>query len=157
MLGTSIDTVVVERATLAPIRHRSVNMRRTMSLDFRGDSIVGSVTPAGAAAQSVAVRADTALFDSNAIDLIVRALPLADGYAVRHPVYLHEGGGKVWVTSRVTGSERLAAEGGAMVDAWVVESKIGPQTVRVWIAKDAGEVLQSVLDAAPGVQLKMVP
>lgn len=157
MLGTSTDTVVVARTTLAPIRHRSVNARRTMSLDFRGDSIVGSVTPTGAAAQSVAVRADTALFDSNAIDLILRALPLADGYAVRHPVYLHEGGGKVWVTSRVTGSERLAAEGGAMVDAWVVESKIGPQTVRVWIAKDSGEVLQSVLDAAPGVQLKMVP
>jgi dipeptidyl aminopeptidase/acylaminoacyl peptidase len=157
MLGTSVDTVVIERATLAPIRHRSVNMRRTMSLDFRGDSIVGSVTPAGGTAEAVAARADTALFDSNTIDLILRSLPLADGYAVRHPVYLHEGGGKVWVTSRVTGSERVAGEGGAMVDAWIVESKIGPQTFRLWIAKDSREVLQSVLEAAPGVQLKMVP
>jgi dipeptidyl aminopeptidase/acylaminoacyl peptidase len=156
MLGTGADTVVVERATLAPIRHRSVNMRRTMSLDFRADSILGSVTPAGGTAQTVAVRADTALFDSNAIDLILRALPLAEGYAVRYPVYLHESGGKVWVTSRVMGSERIAGEGGGMVDAWIVESKIGPQTVRVWVAKDSREVLQSVLDAGPGVQLKMV-
>jgi dipeptidyl aminopeptidase/acylaminoacyl peptidase len=154
--GTSVDTVVVERTTLAPIRHRSINARRTMSLDFRGDSIVGSVIPAGAAAQAVALRADTALFDANTIDLIMRVLPLAEGYAVRHPVYLNEGGGKVWVTSRVVGSERVAGEGGAMVDAWIVESKIGPQTVRLWIAKDSREVLQSMLEAAPGVQLKMV-
>ena len=157
MLGTGSDTVVVERATLRPIRHRSVNSRRTMSLDFRNDSIVGPVTPAGGAAQAIALRADTALFDSNAMDLILRSLPLAEGYAVRHPVYLHEGGGKVWVTSRVTGSERVAGSDGTMVDAWVVEGKIGPQTVRAWIAKDSREVLQTVVDAAPGVQLKMVP
>jgi dipeptidyl aminopeptidase/acylaminoacyl peptidase len=157
MLGTGVDTVVVDRATLAPIRHRrSSNMRGAMSLDFRGDSIVGSVTPPGGTAQAIAMRADTARFDSNSIDLVLRSLPLAEGYAVRHPVYLHEGGGKVWVTSRVTGSERVAGEGGAMVDAWIVESKIGPQTVGVWIAKDSREVLQSVLDAGPGVQLKMV-
>jgi dipeptidyl aminopeptidase/acylaminoacyl peptidase len=156
MLGTSVDTVIVERATLAPIRQRSVNMRRTMSLDFRGDSVVGSVTPAGGTAQAIALRADTALFDSNTIDLVLRTLPLAEGYAVRHPVYLHEGGGKVWVTSRVTGSEKVPDDAGALVDAWVVESKIGPQTFRIWIAKDSREVLQSVLDAGPGVQLKMI-
>jgi dipeptidyl aminopeptidase/acylaminoacyl peptidase len=156
MLGTSTDTIVVERATLVPIRQRSVNMRRTMSLDFRGDSIVGSVTPAGGTAQAIAIRADTALFDANTIDLVLRALPLAEGYAVRHPVYLHEGGGRIWVTSRVTGSERLADKTGTVVDAWVVESKIGPQTIKYWIAKDSREVLQSVLEAGPGVQLKMV-
>jgi dipeptidyl aminopeptidase/acylaminoacyl peptidase len=156
MLGTSTDTIVLDRATLAPIRLRSVNMRRTMSLDFRQDSIVGSVAPAGGAAQTIAIRPDTALFDSNTIDLLVRALPLAEGYAVRHPIYLHEGGGKMWVTSRVTGSERVADEGGALVDAWVVESKIGPQTVKYWIAKDSRDVLQSVIEAGPGVQLKMV-
>lgn len=156
MLGTGVDTVVVDRATLAPIRHRSANARRTMSLDYRGDSIVGSVTPTGGSAQAVRVRADTALFDANALDLILRSLPLADGYAVRQPVFLHEGGGKVWVTTRVTGSEQIAGEGGAMVDAWVVESKMGPQTFRHWVAKGSRELLQSVLDAAPGVQLKVV-
>jgi hypothetical protein len=128
-----------------------------MSLDFRGDSVIGSVTPAGGTAQAIALRADTALFDSNAFDLLLRALPLADGYAVRYPVYLHEGGGTVWVTSRVTGSERVPGPGGTTADAWVVESKIGPRTVRYWIAKDSLHILQSVLEAAPGVQLKMIP
>ena len=94
MLGTSADTVVIDRATLAPIRHRSVNMRRTMSLDFRNDSIVGSITPAGGTAEAIAARADTALFDSNTIDLILRSLPLVDGYAVRHPVYLTKAAAK---------------------------------------------------------------
>lgn len=156
MLGTGVDSIVVDRATLAPIRQRSTNARRTMSLDFRNDSVVGSVTPAGAGAQAIAVRADTALFDANVLDLVLRSLPLAEGHAVRHPVYLHEGGGKVWVTSRVTGSERVAGEGGVMVDTWVVESKMGGQTFRHWIAKESREVLQSALDAAPGVQVKVV-
>ena len=47
------------------------------------------------------------------------------------------------MTSRVTGSERVAGDGGAMVDAWVVESKIGPQTFRIWIAKDSRDVVQA--------------
>ena len=157
MLGGGADTILVHRGTLAPIRHRSVNARRTMSLDFRGDSIVGSITPAGGTAQAIAIRADTALFDSNAFDLIVRALPLAEGYAVRYPVYLHEEGGKVWVTTRVIGSERMPAAGGTTTDAWVVENKVGKRTVRYWIAKDSLHVLQNVLDAAPGVQLKVIP
>jgi hypothetical protein len=50
----------------------------------------------------------------------------------------------------------VADESGALVEAWVVESKIGPQTVKYWIAKDTRDVLQSVLEAGPGVQLKMV-
>lgn len=156
MMGTGVDSVVIDRATLAPIRHRSTNARRTMALDYRSDSVMGSVTPAGGSAQAIAVHADTALFDANVVDLILRSLPLAEGYAVRHPVYLHEGGGKVWVTSRVTGSEQAAGEGGVMVDAWVVESTMGGQTFRHWIAKESREVLQSALDAAPGVQVKVV-
>jgi hypothetical protein len=43
-----------------------------------------------------------------------------------------------------------------MVDAWVVETKMAGQTFRQWIAKDSREVLQSAIDAGPGVQLKVV-
>ena len=75
---------------------------------------------------------------------------------MRHPVYLHEGGGKVWVTSRVTGSEQVAGEGGVMVDAWVVESTMARQTFRHWIAKESRELLQSALDAGPGTVVKIV-
>jgi hypothetical protein len=156
MLGTGVDSVVVDRATLAPIRHRSTNARRTMSLDYRGDSVVGSVTPAGGSAQAIAVRSDTALFDANAIDLLLRSLPLTAGYAVRFPLYLHEGGGKVWATSRVTGSEQVPGESGVMVDAWVVETKMAGQTFRQWIAKESRDVLQSAIDAGPGVVVKVV-
>jgi dipeptidyl aminopeptidase/acylaminoacyl peptidase len=157
MMGTSADTVVLDRSTLAPIRHRSVNTRRTMSLDFRGDSITGSITPSLGTPQPIAIRADTALFDSNALDLVLRVLPLTEGYAVRYPMYLHEAGGKIWVTSRVTGSEQVPGAGNTTTDAWVVESNLGGRTLRYWIAKDSRHVLQSVLEAGPGVQLKIIP
>jgi dipeptidyl aminopeptidase/acylaminoacyl peptidase len=156
LIGMRTDTVVVLRSTHAPVSNRSQDQRRTLSLDFRRDSVIGSMTPAGATAQSIAVRSDTALFDVAAIDLTLRVLPLADGYAVKLPVYVHEGGGKVWMTARVTGSERVAGEGGAMVDTWKVEGDIGPQKVTSWIAKDSRAILKTEIAAGPGVILRVV-
>ncbi|MFN2567200.1 MAG: alpha/beta fold hydrolase, partial [Gemmatimonadaceae bacterium] len=156
MLGTSSDTIVVLRQTLAPVRRRSINARRTMSLDFDRATVKGTVTPAGGAAQPVSVTAAEPLFDSGAIDLVVRSLPLAEGYAAVFPAYLHEAGGSVNVTARVTGSERVTLADGTAVDAWVVEADVRGQKVRQSVAKESGETVRTVVVAGPGVELRAV-
>lgn len=156
LLGSNTGTAVLDRVTLAPLSHHSEDARQVLSLEYRGDSIVGVVTPEGGSPQPVAVRSDTALFDANGDYLILRSLTLGDGYAVRYPLYLHDAGGKVWATSRVIGSDRLAGEQGSTIDTWIVESMIGAQSIRHWVAKDSREVLQSALDLAPGVQVRVV-
>ena len=152
MLGTQADTLVLLRETLAPLLHRSVNTRRTMQLDYHGTHVSGAVVPAGGAAQPVDAMLDTPVFDSNAIELILRSLPLAANYAVRVPVYLHEAGGKTVMEARVTGSE---AVGGT--DAWIVEATIAGQKVHYWIAKQDRTLLRQALQAAPGVEIRFVP
>lgn len=156
MLGTGADTVHIDAATFKPLRHRSVNARRTMALDYRGDSIIGSIAPAGGSAQNIAIKPDTALFDANSTDFIIRSLPLAEGYAARYPVYVNELGGATWVTSRVTGTESLTTSQGQTADVWVVETKVGPQTFRHYIDRKTYAVHQTVLVAAPGVEIKVV-
>jgi dienelactone hydrolase len=155
MMGNSTDTVVVLRQTLAPVSHRSVNARRTMSLDFDRGTVKGTVTPAGGAAQAVNLTG-APLFDSGVIELVLRSLPLAEGYAATLPAYLHEGGGRVSVTARVTGSERVTLADGSIVDSWVVESDMMGQKIRQYIAKDSRDVVRTVIVAGPGVELRAV-
>lgn len=156
VLGVSTDTLVVLQKTLAPLHHRSQNARRALVLDFDGARVTGSLTPAGGAAQPVQATLDGAVFDANALELVLRALPLREGYAVNIPAYLHEAGGKVWVKARVTGSEHVDAGGGAHAEAWVVEAEIAGQKITYWIAKERRELLKQVLVPAPGIELRLV-
>jgi dipeptidyl aminopeptidase/acylaminoacyl peptidase len=156
MMGNSTDTVVVLRQTVAPVRHRSTNARRTLSLDFERGTVKGTMTPAGGTAQPVSVTGAEPLFDSGALEMVVRSLPLAEGYAATFPVYLHEAGGAVTVTARVTGSERVTLADGTVVDSWVVENDVRGQKIRQYIAKDSREVVRTVIVAAPGVELRVV-
>ncbi len=155
-MGTAVDTVVVDRASLAPVRHRSHNPQRVMSLDFAGARVTGSVTAAGGAPQPVEAELDTPVFDSNPLDLVVRSLPLAEGYAARIPIYLHDLGGTVWVVARVAGAEAVDGGGDATEDAWLVEVEANGQISRFWVAKTSREMLRQGSSPAPGVELRIV-
>jgi hypothetical protein len=154
MMGNSSDTVVVLRQTLAPVRHRSVNARRTLSLDFDRSGVKGTMTPAGGAAQPVTATGAQPFFDSGAMELLLRALPLAEGYVAQFPAYAHEAGGAVTVTARVTGSERVTLADGTVVDSWVVESDMMGRKVRQYVAKDSRETVKTVIVAGPGVEVR---
>lgn len=156
MVGTLADTVIVAAETLAPVRHRSQNPQRVMALDFSGKKVTGSVTPLGGEPQPVSAEYDIAIFDSNPLDLVIRALPLKAGYGARIPVYIHELGGKVVVQIRVAGEEPVDAGAGTMVEAWKVEIEQGTQKSTAWIAKASRELLRQAVSPMPGVELKMV-
>lgn len=157
LLGVNTDTLVLERASLAPMAHRSHNPRRVLSLDFEGTRVGGSVRPAGGAAEPVDATLEAPVFDGNAFDLVLRTLPLAEGYAVRVRVYVHEAGGQIVASARVTGSENVDAGGGKTADAWVVEGELAGQKLKYWIAKDSREIVRQVLSPAPGVELRLEP
>jgi hypothetical protein len=155
--GTLTDSVAMRLATLAPIRHRSHNPQRVMRLDFDGKRITGDITPVEGEATKIDEEFDIALFDSSPIDLIIRALPLEEGYGARIPTFIHEMGGKVVFEARVLRAETVEVSDGRKVDAWVVESgrNVGP-TSTYWIAKDTRELLRQVTSQGPGVELRFV-
>lgn len=155
--GTLTDSVAMRHETLAPIRHRSHNPQRVMRLDFDGKRITGDITPVSGEPTKIDEEFDIALFDSSPIDLIIRALPLAEGYGARIPTFIHEMGGKVIFQARVLRAEEVEVGDGRKVDAWVVESgrDVGP-TSTYWIAKDTRELLRQVTSQGPGMELRFV-
>lgn len=139
--GATVDSSWMSGETLAPIRHRSHNARRVMALDFDGSRVRGSVRPADGEEERIDQALDPPTFDSNVADLVVSALPLAEGYRARVPTYVYERGGRVWSDVEVEGVEEVSA-GGRTVEAWKVRAGSGGST-RYWIARDDRRVVRS--------------
>ena len=152
-MANQTDTVVVERETLRPIRYSSRNAQRTVELTYEDGTITGATTPANGEARPVDATPERPLFDANAAGLVLRALPLKEGYAARIPVYSVESGGSSQVEARVVGTETVATSGGEDVQAWRLEGTAMGQEVTWWVAKEGGEIVKQVLSPAPGVEV----
>jgi hypothetical protein len=148
------DTTVWLRDGFAPVSYRGGSATRTTVLDFAGATVTGTVTVAGTA-QPVNLTADVPVFDSNVLDVLMRALPLAEGYAVKVPIYLHEAGGRTWITARVTDLIQADVDG-ARRDVWVVRADPMNRPIVQWITRDTRELLGTVVQVQPGVELRVV-
>ena len=74
--------------------------------------------------------------DERTLLLIVRALPLAQGYATRINSFLPVVGQMERVAVQVRGAETVSAPAGSF-DTWVVELKSNERTTRAWVAQTA--------------------
>jgi hypothetical protein len=92
---------------LKPVYHRSVQTKRTMSLDFNNEIITGTITPApGEAAKTETVNYTAALplFDSYYEDMIAKTITLKKGMLFKFPEYIYERGGIVWSFGEIAGT-----------------------------------------------------
>ena len=149
--GTIVDTAISDRRTLVPVRHSSSSAQRTMHVDFAGAHATGTFAPKDSATRTIDQQGDHPFFDSNIYDLVVGALPLADGYAARVPVYIYERGGQVWMDVRVMSTDRVAG-----VAAWKTSVTLGSYACTMWLRKSDGHLMQLTAAPAPGVVLSMV-
>ncbi len=79
------------------------------------------------------------------LPMIVRALPLANGYATQLNAFTPIIGLLDRVTIRVVGDEQVTVPAGAY-DSWVVTADMGDAVTRFWIAKDAPYPLVKYMD-----------
>lgn len=148
-----IDSSVTEAHTLAPRLHRSLQPMRRITLDFNGRRVRGSVGPVDAPP----VPFDTVLpmpaFDSGNWDLLVRALPLAKGYAARLAVFDVDGGLRAYQI-QVTGSTVVQDEEAHVV---IFTFARGRESV-VWIGKQSGQILriETLLNATTMLQQERI-
>lgn len=113
--GQTVDTTLSDARTLAPILERTHKASGIIFLDFAGRIVTGRLTtPDGT--RAIADTLGAPAFNSTDLDLVVRRLPLAAGYATRLPLYDPEFGGFRHADARV--SRRQTPEGS---DAWVVQ------------------------------------
>jgi hypothetical protein len=88
------------------------------------------------------------------LPMLLRALPLADGYATQINVYMPVAAQLERVAVRVSGEEALQTPAGSFA-AWVVELDARDSQSKVWIGKEAPHVLVKYLDGRNKATLEL--
>ncbi|MBL0891524.1 MAG: hypothetical protein K2Y26_09450 [Gemmatimonadaceae bacterium] len=122
---------------LAPLRRRSQQQNRRVLLEFVGRRVRGSLAPQDVPGVPIDTTLPVAAFDAGNWDLVLRALPLAVGYAAQFAAYDVDAGVRRYQV-QVTGQTTLHGEA-----AWVVKLVIGRgRESYVWIGKETARLLQ---------------
>lgn len=138
--GVTVDTSVVDAATLEPVRYAARIPGERHEVVFGRDSIHGRVIPDSGAPRPVRAAPGGAVFNAVADDLLLAALPLGEGRAYRYRAY-NPPRAMVSTELRVAGSEWLRVTG-ADVDTWVVEYRSAGAPTTIWVDKRSGHVLR---------------
>ena len=154
--GVQVDSLT-SASDLSPRSHYSENPGRTIDLRYAPSTVTGTYTDAGAAPVAVADVRSGPAFDSNFIDLVARAVPLAPGYEAAVQTYERASAGEeetdVVYTVRVTGRETVAGH-----EAVVVEFSKGEGTsTRLFVDPATRDVLRQESEVAPGVTFLIEP
>ena len=149
-LGTATDTTIMKQGTLEPISHRSHAVPRTLSLDFDGRRVTGVYAPRDSAATGIDRVTDVPAFDAAVLDVVLGALPLAEGYATRLPMYIEERKGLVWFDVTVAGATDVDS-----VPAWDVRVAVLNYTVSYLLARDDHRFLAGRVEYPNGAAVEM--
>ncbi|HET9275212.1 MAG TPA: hypothetical protein VFN96_03980 [Gemmatimonadales bacterium] len=147
--GTIVDTAVAELETLRAVAHRSHQPARTMRFTFHATRATGVVTSDSASRpEPVSQEIGGPVFDSNLLELVIAALPLAAGFTAELPFFIYERGGRV--PMRVAVRER-APVGFPFLgsrDAWVVSLAVPGAPATIWVDSRTRAVLRARYDIA---------
>lgn len=146
---TIIDTAISVRSTLAPIRHSSKQPTVTMALQFDARRVTGTYTSGSSAPLAIDQTFDVTTFDSNNMELVIGALPLAVGYSARLPLYIYERNGVVWCDITVAGEEPVNG-----VAAWKLDVQFIGAHGAYWFTKGASTLVKSELTLPSGVTMR---
>ncbi|MDB4950635.1 MAG: hypothetical protein JWM27_3284 [Gemmatimonadetes bacterium] len=153
MVPSTVDSFQLAAATLAPVSQRT-HEDRVVALDFDGAAIRGTIAE-GEMAGPVEITLPIAVWYDNAMDLLLGALPLADGYTASLPTYDDVAAAVVWRDVRVAGTEKVPGDG-EMVDAWRVETTRKGRASTYWIEKSSGRMMRWAQPLASGAQMRIV-
>jgi hypothetical protein len=132
------DSFALDRATLAPILLRS---EAVADLDFSPGRIRGWVTENDGRVK-VDVRLEAPVFLAASMDLVLGALPLADGYQARLAMY-DPGEGLVTVRVSVAPPEAVRTDAGAL-RAWRVQVRGSASAGTYWLREGSHALVQFV-------------
>ncbi|MGE5102793.1 MAG: hypothetical protein ACM3SX_22620, partial [Deltaproteobacteria bacterium] len=120
-------------------------------VEWRGGRVVGVVEQSGNAARQVDTTVASGVYSSSSFDLILRAAPLAQGYALTIAAFSGRQGAKT-LSAKVVASETLPQLG----VTWRVDADLGGRSATYWIAKDSRRVMRELVRVAPGVDVLLL-
>jgi len=150
ILGTSLDTVIDEAVRLVPRYSSRSSGRSRDALTWSNGRITGFVAELGKPRRPIDEGGADSVFNGASVDLILRASPLADGYAVTIPTF-SGAQGLTAVSARVAGSESVGG-----IDSWRVDAKFADLPVTFWIDKVSRRLVRQVMRPADGVEIEFI-
>lgn len=152
--ATTVDSSWFDPRTLQPIRMRSSNAARTVSLDFDGQWVRGATTPAKGEAARLDQELGVRPFEWNMFGLAISALPLRPGYRATIPVYVDRFQRVVWYGIEVVGDTSLVRVSGYHAPMWEVLATpdSAAPSARFWISQ-RHRFVDQVLVWEPGLSI----
>ena len=124
MKGTWIDSSICEKTTLRPIRHASYNQQRDMVLNF-GQIVKGFYTDKKQGKNTpINDTTRTTYFDSNLYPVLIRWLPLKNGFTQKIAIYDYNPSAKIGVIgASVNGvsSATYNSQKSGLREVWIVD------------------------------------
>ncbi len=152
--ATTIDSSWIDARTLRPLRMRSGNAARVVSLEFDGRRLRGQATPRTGAATSLDQQLNVRPFEWNMFGLAVSALPLRPGYRATMPVYVDRFNRIVWYSVEVVRDTSLRRPTGTRAPMWEVlaTGDSAVPSARFWVSQ-RHRFVDQVLVSEPGISI----
>jgi hypothetical protein len=150
----TVDSSWIDPETLKPIRFKSDNAARSVTLEFGADRVRGTTVPADSAPVSTDRRLGVSPFEWNVMALAVSALPLRPGYCASLPVYSDRSGQVNWYKVLVVGDTIIERKSRGPEPVWEVVARpdgAAPEA-RYWISR-RHRVVSRVLVSEPGISI----
>lgn len=144
-------TTWVDARSLQPIRQQALlEPGHVVTLSFADGRIAMVDMAPGQAPRSFEAALPESAYASSALDLVLRALPLADAYRATVPLYFPAEQMVYPVTVRVEGVERITTRSGRAADCWVVAGDFpGDITERFWIEQRSHTMIRILAHDGP--------
>ncbi len=146
---TEMTTTKVSAAGFRPassyLERSNAAGTETVDAQYNGPAVDMVLTTRAAVQTNQRIETPSDVRETATLPMIVRALPLAAGYATQLNAFLPVAGLLDRVTVSVVGDEEVTVPAGAY-DAWIVTLDTGDATSRLWIAKAAPYPLVKYID-----------
>ncbi len=137
-------TTQVDATSLLPLRQRAeLDAGQVVILLYTGAHLLGVDSAPGRPPHYFAAPLADTMYSSGAIDLLLRALPLAPGFHASLPIYFPADDYAGPLPVHVLGRERITTRAGRSADCWLVGADFpGGITERFWIEERSHAILR---------------
>jgi hypothetical protein len=151
-LSTVASTVTqVDALSLMPVRQRAtLSDGRVATLLYADGAIAGIDSVPGLPVRFFTAPVPDSTYTSGAIDLVLRSLPLSDGYRTTVPFYFPADQLVESLPIRVAGQERISTRAGRVADCWLVAVEFPDDvTEHFWIDQRSHALLRILAHDGP--------
>jgi hypothetical protein len=152
--GKTVDSSWIDSRTLRPLRFKSNNASREITLNFKAQRVHGQITTSAGSSTVIDKQLGVRPFEWNILGLAIGGLPLNAGYCAKVPVYSDRFSRVTWYTVEVVRETTVPRRTRAPERVWevVARGEAPAPEARYWVSR-RHRVVSRVLVSEPGISI----